>query len=58
MKHKIFITSKGHAGNADRYMFNSQGQLNAISIKEALRTLIKYAAVLEANVSIKEGDVR
>lgn len=30
-------------------MFNSQGQMNASSLKDALQTLVKYAAVLEEN---------
>jgi len=30
-------------------MFNTQGQMNASSLKDALQTLVKYAAVLEEN---------
>lgn len=30
-------------------MFNNQGQLNASSLKDALQTLVKYAAILEEN---------
>jgi hypothetical protein len=30
-------------------MFNNQGQMNASSLKDALQTLVKYAAVLEEN---------
>ncbi len=30
-------------------MFNGQGQMNASSLKDALQTLVKYAAVLEEN---------
>lgn len=30
-----------------RSMFNSQGQLNAASLQQALQALMKYAAILE-----------
>ena len=30
-------------------MFNTQGQMNASSVKDALQTLVKYAAILEEN---------
>jgi hypothetical protein len=30
-------------------MFNARGELNASSVKDALSTLVKYAAVLEEN---------
>jgi hypothetical protein len=30
-------------------MFNNQGAMNASSLKDALQTLVKYAAILEEN---------
>ena len=30
-------------------MFNNSGQMNASSLKDALQTLVKYAAILEEN---------
>jgi hypothetical protein len=36
-------------------MFSNQGQMNASSLKDALQTLVKYAAVLEENVPSNQG---
>lgn len=36
-------------------MFNGQGQMNASSLKDALQTLVKYAAVLEENTPSNMG---
>ena len=36
-------------------MFNSQGQMNASSLSDALQTLVKYAAVLEENTPSNIG---
>ena len=36
-------------------MFSNQGQLNASSLKDALQTLVKYAAVLEENTPSNIG---
>src|ERR1700682_1351919 len=36
-------------------MFNNQGQVNASSLKDALQTLVKYAAVLEENTPSNKG---
>ena len=36
-------------------MFNSKGEMNASSLKEALQTLVKYAAVLEENTPSNMG---
>ena len=36
-------------------MFNSKGEMNASSLKEALQTLVKYAAVLEDNQPSNSG---
>lgn len=36
-------------------MFSAQGQLNASSLKDALQTLVKYAAVLEENTPSNIG---
>lgn len=30
--------------------FNRQGEMNAVSVKDALNTLVRYASVLEDNV--------
>lgn len=30
-------------------LFNSRGEMNATSVKDALSTLVKYAAILEEN---------
>lgn len=29
--------------------FNTQGDMNAVSVKDALNTLVKYAAIMEEN---------
>lgn len=36
-------------------MYNNQGQMNASSLKDALQTLVKYAAVLEENTPSNMG---
>ncbi len=36
-------------------MFNGQGQMNASSLKDALQTLVKYAALLEENAPSNAG---
>jgi hypothetical protein len=36
-------------------MYNNQGQMNASSLKDALQTLVKYAAVLEENTPSNIG---
>src|ERR1039458_2659192 len=36
-------------------MFSQQGQMNASSLKDALQTLVKYAAVLEENTPSNIG---
>jgi ribonuclease HII len=36
-------------------MFNNQGHMNASSLKDALQTLVKYAAVLEENTPSNMG---
>ncbi len=30
-------------------LFSTQGELNAVSVKDALNTLVKYAAIIEEN---------
>jgi hypothetical protein len=36
-------------------MFNNQGIANASSLKDALQTLVKYAAILEENTPANQG---
>lgn len=36
-------------------MFNSKGEMNASSFKDALQTLVKYAAILEENTPSNQG---
>lgn len=30
-------------------IFNAKGEMNAVSVKDALQTLVKYASILEEN---------
>lgn len=36
-------------------MFNNKGEMNAASLKDALQTLVKYAAILEENTPSNQG---
>jgi hypothetical protein len=36
-------------------MFNTRGEMNASSVKDALQTLVKYAAILEENTPSNAG---
>ena len=36
-------------------MFNARGEMNASSVKDALSTLVKYAAILEENAPANSG---
>lgn len=58
MKHNIFVTSRGHTQNTNQPMFNTQGQLNGMSLKQALDIIVKYAAAIEERYPSEEGDVK
>lgn len=47
--HMIFGLRFLHAEVQNKNMFNNSGEMNASSLKDALQTLVKYAAILEEN---------
>jgi hypothetical protein len=36
-------------------LFTQKGELNAVSVKDALNTLVKYASIMEENVPSNAG---